>query len=99
MQHPMTDITVATLDSTFAAEVSAGIGLYQTRAYQAAADIFARVVERDSDNAQAVRMLGLCRLRLGDVGQAGTLLARAFALAPDDPESRLHHGIGLLAAG
>jgi len=95
----MTDITVATLDSTFAAEMSAGIGLYQTRAYQAAADIFTRVVERDTDNAQAVRMLGLCRLRLGDVRQAGTLLARAFALAPDDPESRLHHGIGLLAAG
>ncbi len=43
--------------------------------------------------------MGLCRLRQGAPGEALELLSRANALAPDDPWTRLHLGIGLQAVG
>jgi Flp pilus assembly protein TadD len=44
-------------------------------------------------------MLGLCRLRLGQSGEALALLERARALAPDDAYAQLHYGIALHASG
>jgi Flp pilus assembly protein TadD len=39
---------------------------YRAAAYREAAEIFERLCEASPDDADAVRMLGLCRLRLGD---------------------------------
>jgi tetratricopeptide (TPR) repeat protein len=47
----------------------------------------------------ALRLFGLCKLRLGHIGPALGLLARACAIAPANPWTRLHYGIGLQAAG
>jgi tetratricopeptide (TPR) repeat protein len=47
----------------------------------------------------AVRLRGLCRLRLGATAEALDLLQHAFRLAPADPWAQLHLGIGLQAAG
>jgi tetratricopeptide (TPR) repeat protein len=44
-------------------------------------------------------MLGLCRLRLGDLAGALSLLDRARGLASDNPYAQLHYGLGLHAMG
>lgn len=49
--------------------------------------------------ADALRILGLCRLRSGEPDAALELLGRARAAAPDDPWATLHYGIGLQAVG
>jgi tetratricopeptide (TPR) repeat protein len=46
-----------------------------------------------------LRLLGLCRLRLGAIGAALDLLERAHQAAPNDPWTKLHYGMGLQAAG
>jgi tetratricopeptide (TPR) repeat protein len=51
------------------------------------------------DAATPLRLLGLCRLRLGATAEALDLLRRAHGLAPDDPHTALHLGFGLHAAG
>ena len=45
------------------------------------------------------RLLGMCRLRLGDGAGALTLLRHAHELAPGDPLAALHYGFGLHASG
>ena len=64
-----------------------------------AAAIFARLSETRPRDANAVRLLGLARLRLGDQDAALAALNRAKALAPDDPLADLHLGFGLHAIG
>ena len=76
-----------------------GVGLYRAGAYTEAAELFTALVAAQPDDAAALRLLGLCRVRLGDPAAGVTLLARAVTLAPGDAEALLHYGVGLQAAG
>jgi Flp pilus assembly protein TadD len=96
---PMANDTAVTDDAWFAAELARGVQHYRTRAYDEAVDIFHRLAQRQNDHPAVLCMLGLCSLRSGKVPEGVQLLARAHALAPTDPETRLHYGIALLAAG
>ncbi len=69
--------------------------LYREGRYQTAAAALVPL----QDSPTAVRLLGLCRLRQGRVTEALELLERARALAPDDPWTQLHLGMGLQIAG
>src|SRR5580704_2298707 len=62
-----------------------GEARYRAGAYGEAASIFARMCEADPGDYGATRLLGLCRLRLGDPAGALNLLAKAHAAAPADP--------------
>jgi Flp pilus assembly protein TadD len=57
------------------------------------------VSEKSPSAARSLRLLGLCRVRLGAPAEAIELLERALRLAPADPWARLHYGLGLQAAG
>jgi tetratricopeptide (TPR) repeat protein len=76
-----------------------GEASYRAGAWDEAAAIFTRVAEQDPEHSAALRLLGLCRLRLGDQAGALALLERAYALAPTDPFAQLHLGLGLHARG
>jgi Flp pilus assembly protein TadD len=61
-----------------------GEARYRAGAWAEAAAVFARIAEQDPEHPAALRLLGLCRLRLGDPAGALALLERAYALAPAD---------------
>ena len=61
--------------------------------------MLAPLAEENPPQPSALRILGLCRLRLGAPAEALDLLARAFSLASNDPWARLHYAIGLQAIG
>lgn len=63
-----------------------------------AAEVAAHLATQPDDPA-ALRLFGLCRVRLGDAPAGVALLQRAADLAPGEPEVMLALGIGLLAAG
>lgn len=70
---------------------------YRAGDYAASAALLAPLASNNPPTA--LRLLGLCRLRLGAPAEALDLLARAFDLAPEDPWTRLHYGVGLQAVG
>src|SRR5262245_9814566 len=72
---------------------------YRAGAYAHAAAIFARLRDAHPNDPNALRLLGLSRLRLGETDAALALLAQAHALAPSDPYAQMHYGLGLHAAG
>ena len=72
---------------------------YRAGDYAASAALLAPLAEENPPPSSALRILGLCRLRLGAPAEALDLLARAFSLAPNDPWARLHYAIGLQAIG
>jgi tetratricopeptide (TPR) repeat protein len=89
-----------------------GEARYRAGDYAAAADIFASARDADPRDPAATRLLGLCRLRLGDLQAAGLHAAgrhadaaaqfRASAqLVPNDPASlaRGEHRKALAAGG
>ena len=81
--------------------------LYRGGALAAAASVLAPLAhappeqappeQAPSVQAWALSLLGLCELRLGDAPGGLLRLARAHALAPDQPLISLRHGIGLQA--
>ncbi len=73
--------------------------LFRSGNHAAAAALLAPLAEAESPDPTALRLLGLCRLQLGQVGEALALLGRARSLAPDDPWAAMHLGLGLHAAG
>ena len=73
--------------------------LYRAGDYAAAAAGLEPLVSAASPLPAAVRILGLCRLRLGAVKDGVALLAQAYSMTPDDPWTILHYGIGLQAVG
>ncbi len=79
--------------------IALGEARYRAGAYGEAAAIFSRIGEHMPAHAGALRLLGLCRLRLGEPDAALDLLGRALALAPADPFAQLHFGLGLHAVG
>lgn len=81
------------------AELRRGEAAYKAGRFTEATEIFAPLVLARPDDAVPIRMLGLCCLRFGDVPIAVSLLEAAYALAPDDPWTMIHYGIGLQAAG
>ncbi len=72
---------------------------YRAGDYAASAALLAPLIDENPPPPSALRVLGLCRLRLGAPAEALDLLARAFSLAPNDPWARLHYAIGLQATG
>ena len=71
--------------------------LYRSGALAQAASVLAPIADGPPENANALSLLGLCELRLGDAPGGLLRLARAHALAPDQPLIALRHGIGLQA--
>jgi tetratricopeptide (TPR) repeat protein len=72
---------------------------YRAGAYVEAAAIFGKICNENPGFPTPLRLLGLCRLRLGDPQDGLALLEKARALAPFDPYAQLHYGIGLHAVG
>ena len=72
---------------------------YRAGNYAEAAEQLAPLAARTPPPPTALRLLGLCRLRMGAQAEALELLGRAHALAPEDPWASLHLGIGLQTAG
>jgi predicted Zn-dependent protease len=79
--------------------MAAAIARYQAGAYQQAAALFAALRAEDPDNPTLLRLNGLALVRGGEAPAGVALLTRAHQLAPQDPLSSLHLGIGLHAAG
>jgi tetratricopeptide (TPR) repeat protein len=86
-------------DSRIADELARGKECYAAGAFGDAAAIFARLRDARPHDFNVVRLLGLSRLRLGEPQEALSLLSKAHALAPADPYTQLHYGIGLHAVG
>jgi tetratricopeptide (TPR) repeat protein len=57
------------------------------------------LLQASPEQAYALRILGTLRVRQGRVAKGLVYLERAAALAPDDPEGRLHLGMVLLRLG
>jgi tetratricopeptide (TPR) repeat protein len=71
--------------------------LYRAADYGGAAALLEPLAAADQD--AALGLLGLCRLRQGDVAEAVALTERAYALAPGDALAELNLGLALQAAG
>ncbi len=67
---------------------------YRAGDYAAATDLLAPLTQLPCPDATALRITGLCRLRLGAVPEALDLLQHAHAPAPTDPWTSLHLGTG-----
>jgi tetratricopeptide (TPR) repeat protein len=80
-------------------DLAAGEAFYRAGAHADAAKIFSRLSAAEPGNPTPMRLLGMCRLRLGDPSGALELLAKAHGLAPADPYCQLHYGLGLHAVG
>jgi len=78
---------------------SLGEACYRAGRYGEAASIFVRINEQMPGHSDALRLLGLCRLRQGDPPAALELLGQARALAPGNAYAQLHYGLGLHAIG
>ena len=78
--------------------IALGEARYRAGAYGEAAAIFAQVNEQSPSFPTALRLLGLCRLRLGNRPR---LLSCSTArdLTPNDPFAQLHYGLGLHEVG
>jgi tetratricopeptide (TPR) repeat protein len=74
-----------------------GEAKYRAGAYAEAETVFRALSAANPGDATAMRVLGLCRLRLGDQTEALSLLEKAHGLAPTDPYGMLHYGLGLHA--
>jgi len=79
--------------------ISAAEACYRAGDYLGAIALLAPLNESDPPDAAALRIVGLCQLRLGAPAEALVLLRQAHRLAPDDPWTRLHMGIGLQVVG
>jgi tetratricopeptide (TPR) repeat protein len=79
--------------------IAEGEARYRAGAFAEAQQIFTGLAARHPDHASILRLLGLCRVRTGDVAGGLDCLATAHRLAPADPYASLHYGIGLHAAG
>lgn len=71
--------------------------LYRAGQYENAAQLLSPLAGAEPPDPTATRLLGLCRLKLGDSNTALALLERAKTLAPDDPWADLHLGFCLHA--
>jgi Flp pilus assembly protein TadD len=79
------------------ATVAAAEARYRSGDYRGAAALLEPLTTGDAPVPAALRVFGLCRLRLGAAEEAVGLLGRAYGLAPQDPWVQLHYGIGLQA--
>ena len=79
--------------------IATALARYQAGAFREAAAQFAKLSVAVPDDATFLRLQGLSLARAGDPDLGVPLLARARHLAPDDPLSTLHLGIGQHAAG
>lgn len=73
--------------------------LYRNGNIRDASKLLVPLVSGPSEHPDAQGLLALCELRLGFPAQALMRLARAHALAPEDPLLMLRYGITLMANG
>jgi Flp pilus assembly protein TadD len=76
-----------------------GIARYQDGAFADAAAIFSALRADHPEDATLLRLHGLSLVRAGDAAAGVPLLTRAQELAPTDPLTQLHLGIGRHAMG
>jgi Flp pilus assembly protein TadD len=79
--------------------IAAAEACYRGGDYSAAVALLENLVDQDPAQAAVLRILGLCRLQLHEPVEALGLLERAHALAPHDPWTQMHYGIGLQSVG
>lgn len=72
---------------------------YRQGDYTAAVNLLEPLSTAEIPAPDVIRLLGLCRLRLGYLDQALNLLERALIAAPDNPWMKLHYGLALQAVG
>jgi tetratricopeptide (TPR) repeat protein len=89
----------AVLDEVAPDGVATAIAHYRAGSFQRAASLFAALRAQDPENAVLLRLNGLSLVRGGQAPAGVTLLSQAHRLAPDDPLSSLHLGVGLHATG
>ena len=82
-----------------AAALAAAIARYTAGRHLAAAILFTSILEHVPDYSACLRLRGLALVRAGRPTAALSDLRRARALAPGDPLSHLHYGIGLQETG
>jgi len=70
---------------------------YRARDYAGAAEKLEKLAA--AEDADALRLLALCRVRQNQPAEGLELFARARELAPADPWVALHYGIGLQSVG
>lgn len=89
----------ATAGAGAEADLARGEALYRRGDHVAAVALLAPLAAGDRPHPTAMRILGMCRLRQGEVAAAVEQLDRACSLAPDDALTELHLGLALQVAG
>jgi Flp pilus assembly protein TadD len=92
------------LDGLTQTDVADGIlrkaeSFYKAGSFGEAAATLGPLVERAMPDPTALRMLGLCRLGLGNPIGALSPLQQAYRLVPADPNAQLHFGVALRSIG
>lgn len=68
-----------------------GLVLFKSGNYQAAAEQFAGVTEKDERNDKAWNALGICLSKVGQVDQAAQCFENALAISPDNATYRKNY--------
>ncbi|MEM7168769.1 MAG: tetratricopeptide repeat protein [Pseudomonadota bacterium] len=74
--------------------IEQAIALHQAGNTGEAAALYNDILSRDPDNPDALRLLGVVRLQVGDPTSAEDLIRKAIALAPEN--AKAHDNLGLL---
>ncbi len=74
-------------------------GLAQAGRFDEASQACLQVLALSPEQPQALHFLGICRVRMGAVGEGMGLLARADALSPGNVMHRVNHGLVLAELG
>ena len=80
-------------------KLAAALERYEAGAYHEAAEMFEAALQHAPDDATMLRLHGLSLTRAGKASDGLPFLARARQLAPEQPLTHLHYGIGLQATG
>lgn len=75
------------------AKLLQAVKLHQANQLKEAEELYRRVLIEESENADALHLLGLIELQKGTVESAATLIQRAIRAAPGQPG--MHHNLGV----
>ena len=79
--------------------VAAAEAAYRAARFAEAVAMLEPLADTDPAHQAALRVLGMCRFRLGQHAAALDLLERARRLVPTDPWAMLYHGMVLRDRG
>jgi tetratricopeptide (TPR) repeat protein len=86
-------------DLPLAELIDRAVSQYEARAYEAAAADFEAVLRLQPTHLGAMRLLGLSRIRTGDVAAGMQVLERAREAAPRNPAVLMAYAMGVQAGG